>query len=274
MEELEELADWEDQLTKWLESLRQRILAINAVVLDGLYEFIDKVDNTLSLGENLNVLLAAQFQLPRLIQSAGYGVMVNNLVTKIGETITKVDSYLNKVFNNQPDKIRKVTNTFTAALAKVRESLLGEGIQQGMVGEIVKTMQFHIYSKSTKTAFREALRKVLGNDGQVVKSLTTYSSYALYQYSRAYTLEVTKELDAQFYYYMGNRIETTREFCHHRHGKAFTKKQVLSWLKLDWKGKIPGTSILSIFMYVGGYNCRHRLIPISEEMFIRLGGIA
>ena len=272
MEELEELQAWEESLTKWLESLRNRILAVNAVVLENLSQFVDRIDNTLTLSENLTVLLDAQTRLPQLIQTAGFNGLVNGLVKKVGETISKLEVYFQKIFGDN-DKVRKVTDAFKNSIAMVRQSLLGEGVQQGMVSEIVKTLQFHIYSKSNKAVFRKALQQVLGSAGQPVKFVSTYSSDALYQFSRAYTQEVTKELDTQYFYYMGNRIETTREFCNARHGKAFTKKQVLSWLGLEWKGKIPGTTVQSIFMYVGGYNCRHRIIPISKEMFLYLGGV-
>ncbi|MCP1384800.1 hypothetical protein [Runella salmonicolor] len=271
MEELEELQAWEEQLSKWLENLKKRIIAVNAVVLEGLYEYVDQFDNTLSFSENLNVLLAAQTRLPYILQTSGYGLLVNNLVSKLGETITKLGDYFQKTFKS-PEQIKRVTDLFTASLAKVKESLLGEGLQNGMVGEIVKTLQYHVYSKSTKTIFREALKKTLGANGQPVKYLTTYTSDTLYQYSRAYTEEVTKELDVQYYYYMGTRIDTSRDFCNARMGKPFTKKEVQSWASLDWKGKIPGTSKFSITMYVGGYNCRHRIVPISKEMYIKLGG--
>lgn len=272
MEPIEELEKWEQTLSEWIDALRKRILGVNSVLLERIYEFIDRFDFKLSLGENLTVLLAAQNTLPTLTQSAGFGVLVGELVGKIGESLGRLEEYFQKVFSNYPEKGAEVTNVFRTALEGVRRSLLGEGIQQNYVSEIVKTLQFHVYSKSQKSVFREALKRVLGENGQPIKYMTTYANDALYQFSRAYTEEMTKALGAKHYYYMGTRIKTTREFCNVRVGKAYTKAEVQAWAKREWSGKIPGTTAQSIMMYAGGYNCRHRILPISKEMYEAMGG--
>lgn len=273
MEPIEDFEKWEELLSKWIDSLNSRILSINSQLLDKLFEFIDKFDfQGGSLAQNMSVLLEMQTNLPLLIQNVGFTVLVGDLVSKMAESITKLEEYFGKVFFDFPQKGLEVTNTYQAALEAVRRSLTGEGVQQIYVSEIVKTLQFHVYSKSRKSDFREALKKILGEKGQPMKYFTTYTSDALYQYSRAYTDEVTKALGAQHYYYMGTRIKTTREFCNVRVGKAYTKAEVKEWAKKEWGGKIPGTNAQSIFMYAGGYNCRHRLLPISKELYERMAG--
>lgn len=267
--EWEELEVWEKLLAEWLDKLPSEIAKLNQKLLEKLYAFIDRIDPALSLSENMGVLLQAQNQLPALIQSVGFGGIVLQLADKISDTLTKLEAYFKNVFG-EPEKIGQLTDVFRASLARVRSSLLGEGIGQGIVTELTKTLQYHVYSKSNKAVFRQALQKVLGVNGQPVRYLTTYASDTLYQFSRAYADEVTKELDAQYFYYMGTSIKTTRDFCGSRVGKVFTKTQVKDWAKLTWKGKIDGTTGQSIFMYAGGYNCRHRILPISKELYEKM----
>jgi len=262
---MEELEVWEKLIAEWLGKLPSEIAKLNTVLLEKLYTFIDNIDPSLTLGENLTSLLQVQTQLPVLIQSVGFGIIVTQIADKIAETLTKLETYFQTVFG-ESEKTAALTDVFRASLARVRGSLLGEGISQALTTELVKTLQYHVYSKSTKAIFRQALGQVLGVNGQPVRYLTTYANDTLYQFSRAYTDEVTKGLDAQYFYYMGTSIKTTRDFCGSRVGKVFTKMQVKDWAKLDWKGKIQGTTAQSIFMYAGGYNCRHRILPISKEL--------
>lgn len=269
---LDELEKFEMLLSEWIADLPNKILTINAELLDKMNVFLDKFDFSLNIGQNLNVLLEIQTALPMMLQSVGYVALINELVKKIDDSLTKLEGYFTNIFDNYPEKGTAITSAYRVALEQVRRSLLGEGLQQSYVTDIVKTLQFHVYSKSQKSVFREALKKVLGENGQPLRYVTTYSSDALYQFSRAYTEEITKALDTKYYYYMGTKIKTTRSFCRDRVGKAYKKSEVQGWAKLDWGGKIAGTNGQNIVMYVGGYNCRHRLLPISKEMYEQMTG--
>lgn len=124
----------------------------------------------------------------------------------------------------------------------------------------------------------------LSQAGRLIKQnvpgeLTRYANEivtdSLYQYERNVTKVVTNDLGLQHYYYSGTVRETTRPFCKTRSGNAYTETEVRSWGKLgDWAGKIEGTNEKTIFTYLGGYNCRHRLLPITERRYsqIKNGG--
>jgi hypothetical protein len=61
-------------------------------------------------------------------------------------------------------------------------------------------------------------------------------------------------------------MDKTRPFCEERVGNFYHQKEIESWANIDWQGKRPGTTSSSIFIYCGGYNCRHSLIPVSETL--------
>lgn len=61
----------------------------------------------------------------------------------------------------------------------------------------------------------------------------------------------------ELFVYVGGIIETSRDFCRERDGKIFTIQEINSW---DNEQGLPAN------IYLGGYNCRHHLSPISREI--------
>ena len=47
-------------------------------------------------------------------------------------------------------------------------------------------------------------------------------------------------------------------------GKFYKKEEVEKWANQNWAGKREGTTASTIFIYAGGYNCRHQIIYVSE----------
>ena len=88
------------------------------------------------------------------------------------------------------------------------------------------------------------------------------------QYQRIATNEVRKKLGLRFAIYQGGLIEASRDFCEERNGKVFHEDEISSWANLDWEGK-PEVGYNPI-ADLGGYNCRHRLDWISDELAFRL----
>lgn len=82
---------------------------------------------------------------------------------------------------------------------------------------------------------------------------------------RGYTNNIAIDLEVEFYRYQGGLVEDSREFCVSRNGKYYHRKEVEAWGKLkQWDGKIPATDEKSIFVYAGGFLCKHSILPISE----------
>lgn len=117
-------------------------------------------------------------------------------------------------------------------------------------------------------------------DGPNGGKIKTYSSQIAYDAfaiaDREYISLVSDELDSEWFFYSGGRVATTRAFCKERTERYFYYKEIEGWpdgVKQpnqevpqkdgDWAGKIPGTSNRTIYAYLGGYNCRHRVIPVS-----------
>ena len=83
------------------------------------------------------------------------------------------------------------------------------------------------------------------------------------QTDRSISKEYADELGLNYARYSGTIKDTTRPFCKARLGKVFTREEIQSWKNLNFQGK-PKNYIPEIDL--GGYNCRHSLDWISDEL--------
>ena len=63
---------------------------------------------------------------------------------------------------------------------------------------------------------------------------------------------------------LGNPI---RDFCAHKVGNTYLDTEIQAWPAQEspWEGEITGTNSFSIFINLGGYNCRHELVPVKSK---------
>ena len=89
---------------------------------------------------------------------------------------------------------------------------------------------------------------------------------SLYSFNRNYQQVVSADLGIIWYRYTGGLVEESRDCCRDRVKGYFTRKEIESWSKLSWQGKARGTDKTNIFELLGGYQCRHALVPVSERL--------
>lgn len=124
------------------------------------------------------------------------------------------------------------------------------------------------------TAFVEGDEKSESKILKYVKQITN-DSFAIAD--RSYTSLVSDELGNDWYYYAGSEVAHTRCFCKERVGNYYHYKEIEAWGKGEnlgscnigdgkWAGEIEGTNESTIYSFLGGYNCMHSLIPVSESV--------
>ncbi|MPR36615.1 hypothetical protein [Salmonirosea aquatica] len=268
MEEFEEIAQMDEELEGFLEGWGDRLTGLNGLLLDRLYGYVDLIDTAAPVSLSLMLLMRIRTEVPGFLASTDYGTLVGDLLEKMDTSLETVGRYLARVYPDSGADILRMKSEIRMAAQSVRAYLLGAGIEATYISPIEAVLQQHILTRSTKAEFRRSLRELLVREGLSTKAVSTYASDALYQFSRSYTLNVSESVGARYFYYMGGRIKTTRGFCNSRLGRAYPKKEVEGWAALKWAGRIPGTTAQSIFWYVGGYNCRHRLLPVSKAMYL------
>lgn len=118
-----------------------------------------------------------------------------------------------------------------------------------------------------KTLRKVMFNKVVGK-GIAEKYYGRWVGDIYSQYNRIGANEVRKDIGLRFAMYQGGLIRDSRSFCEKRNGEVFHEDEVMSWANLEWKGK-PESGYNPI-ADLGGYNCRHRLDWVSDELAFRL----
>lgn len=124
-----------------------------------------------------------------------------------------------------------------------------------------------VINGSGYTETLKSLRTFIKGDDEVSGKMERYSRlYAHDAFSvsdRSYTSVISDELGAEWFFYSGDTIATTRPFCDKRHNQFFHYLEIEAWAALDWSGKIPETNSSTIYSYAGGFSCRHSILPVS-----------
>lgn len=149
-----------------------------------------------------------------------------------------------------------------------RKSLTTSGINQFVIDPIMDIVNKSITSGARLVDMEEDLRTHILGDNKRLGSLERYTSQitrdALNQYSANYSEAISMDLGLEWYFYSGGVIDDTRDYCKKRNGKYFHKKEVED-VPADWSGRIPGTNASTIFIYRGGYSCRHIYLGVDIE---------
>ena len=96
-------------------------------------------------------------------------------------------------------------------------------------------------------------------------------AYDIYQqYDASYNQSVGQELDFKYFIYQGGLVKDSREFCVEHNNKVWSVEEARDWGKWkDSKGQTPsylGYPGYDPLIDRGGYNCRHSLGWISDEL--------
>jgi hypothetical protein len=102
-------------------------------------------------------------------------------------------------------------------------------------------------------------------DGAILGNARTAVNDLVSVYERTATQVASEQVGAEFFLYQGRPIKTSRAFCIERAGKYWHKKEIESWANEEWNGKKEGTNEQTIFSFLGGWSCRHTLVPVSRQ---------
>lgn len=222
-------------------------------------------------------------------------------IEKINDDLKKVflnDEYLKSVkefakeFDAQAELNNKVIKAGLGEIETPAASLLYiETAKRGSVAALLNASEFTapVYSiLETAVINGASLKETINNirtfaegndkvDSKVLSYVKQISNDSFAVADRSYTSIISDYLGNDWFYYSGGEIDTTRCFCDERVGKYFHYKEIESWGRGEnlgdcnigggrWGGMIAGTNESTIYSYLGGYNCMHSLIPVSEAI--------
>lgn len=219
---------------------------------------------------NRRILSEADDKIQEVFSSDYYRKSVSNFVA----SVPKVDLLNVKYFTSIEESFSP-NRLFLKDLQKstvktIEDFILKDGLQVQVIKPLSQVLNQNINSGGQFSGFMRQIKDfVLGDDkveGRALSYTRTYLRDSLFTYSRTYQQSVTGDLGLEYYQYAGGLIDSSRPFCIERAGKFFHHKEVERWAGLDWAGKKSGTTESSIFLFAGGWNCGHQLIPVHDSI--------
>lgn len=264
------IADVEEQFSTAVLRIQDTLYRRLSVVLKDLKT--DSEGYILQTAENRAILRQAEGVFDDVIRNSGYQAAVESVLG----TIPDIDA-LNVAYFETIDKAFQPNRNFIKSLQRqvirdVNTYALNDGLIVNVKVPLNQILNQNINAGASFTGMLEQLRNFITggeNQGRLLSYSRTFLSTTLFDYSRAYQQAVTKDLGLEFYLYSGGLTKPgkgssgSRPFCIERADLFFHHKEIEDWAELDWSGKRQGTTKSSIFMFAGGWNCRHTIIPVS-----------
>jgi len=174
----------------------------------------------------------------------------------------------------------------------VRGGLIEELISQFGATEVKQIMSKAVAGNMGKREFIKQMRGfVTGMEGKPGISERKWKQFAydIYQqYDATYNKKLADEFGLEYFLYQGGLIDDSRDFCAAHNNKVWTTEEAETWA--TWtpaQGEYPegyevkakniyetpsymGYPSYDPFLDRGGYNCRHQLGYISEELAFKL----
>lgn len=231
---------------------------LNEYQANGTFKFdIDNLDNIDKVNEIIEEVLKEE----------GYYDNIKDYRKVFDENLKDVISQY-KSFGNINTKDLKAFNNlaFDNFYQNLAINVTDTNIKQPIKDALIQYIAGGGKYKDFKSTVKEIVttKKIEGNIDVIAREYAT-------QYKRAQGQILANKFQVKYFRYKGSEIETTRCFCEQRVGNIYTKEEIESWANLNWAGKIKGTNSINIFQVVGGWNCIHDLVPVSEKAALAYG---
>lgn len=213
---------------------------------------------------NRKVLTKAQSLFDETLSSASYRNAISKhlgVISNVNELNTDYFQSINKKFTPNKTFLKSLEKQ---AVKNINQMILQDGIKAQIKIPLNKLIEQNISTGGRYRGLLDQLKVFMEGEGNMVRFSATYLKDILFEYSRSFQESLTGDLNLDWYLYSGGLTDNSREFCIERSGKFFHRKEIQAWARRKWKGKAAGTTQSSIFVLLGGYNCTHSLIPVSE----------
>lgn len=231
----------------------------------------DVAGNILPTAENMRIMISAiQAAVARSFSSPSYAAALREYVKFYDEAVKISNAYFSVALDAFNPLDARLLAQKEAAIVQTIQRLAGAGVQGRVTDALTGMLQASVTSGGGYDVMAQMIRDaVVGDGGILERHVKTAAHDAIMEFNRSYTATVASSYNMTFYLYDGGKQDTTRDFCDKRRGRYFHKKEIEGWASLSWAGKNPATTATSIFVYCGGYNCNHRLVPVDSAVVPR-----
>lgn len=206
-----------------------------------------------------------------------YSQAIRNLLNGFSESSLIINGYFTALVGEATAPVI-MQAILTENIALTADLLLSGGLNAQYLPGINNILHTHITTGAPVKALRQTLQKYVIEDATLARHSSVIADDAVNTFSRNYIQEFAEDLNLEHYFFKGTVIETSRIWCQKKTGKYFTSKEVEQWGKdaaaaeakngKAWAGVKRGTNATTIKTNLGGHGCRHRLAPITKQLYI------
>ena len=241
---------------------------------------VDATGNIRQTEDNIRRIGLITEELNKVLAGGEYKDAVQSFLSSIDEGVQLTDDIAKKIDSNfQPDNVQK--QLLAISKQNAINAFFGSGLRDNVTVPFLEQLTANVAARAPLNQAVKALQGVIEGtettDGRLLANVRTTANTAQAIADRSYAAAVNEELGIEYFQYLGGEIPTTRPFCEHREGAIFHRKEIEAWGNGEnsagindirngtWDGRIDGTDSRSIFTFVGGWNCRHFLVPVIKQ---------
>jgi len=219
-------------------------------------------------------------ELKKVLAGGDYRQAVKDFLDSIDKGVVLTDD-IARTFESSFEPTGAQKQLLQISKQNTINAFFGSGLDQRFTQPFLEQLTTNI---AARAPLREAVNALEGlvvgteaNDGRLLANIKTTATTAQAVADRSYSAAVNAELGIEWFEYLGGEIDTTRPFCANRENGIYHRGEIEAWgdgknsagindiRDGSWAGRIEGTDSKSIFTFVGGWNCRHYLIPIPDR---------
>ena len=207
-----------------------------------------------------------------IVNNSLYQAQVAEVVAGFDQLAKLSNDYISLIIDDFKPKTELYKAILETNIATTKDALLGAGIRNNFGTAIQEVLKDNIAGIGTRSELNKTLRKFIeGTDTEkafLERYIKQTTNDSVMTFNAEYIQTIAEDLDVEYYLYQGTLIQDSRPFCVSRAGRYFTTDEVKAWPNLKgWQGRMAGTNSSTIFIYRGGYNCRHQLWPVAKEQY-------
>ena len=241
---------------------------------------VDATGNIRQTEDNIRRIGLITEELNKVLAGGEYKDAVQSFLSSIDEGVQLTDDIARKINSTfEPDNVQK--QLLAISKQNAINAFFGSGLRDNVTVPFLEQLTANVAARAPLNQAVKALQGVIEGtettDGRLLANVRTTANTAQAIADRSYSAAVNEELGIEYFQYLGGEIPTTRAFCEHREGAIFHRKEIEAWgdgknsagindiRNGTWDGRIDGTDSRSIFTFVGGWNCRHYLVPVIKQ---------
>jgi hypothetical protein len=273
-----------DVLTSMINTLYGKLDVVNGVIQDTLnnYQVLSQIDRTLSEVEKMNVEQISG----RISKATSKSAELSNTYFRIALTGQSLEK-LNNIAVNASKKMG-------LRLGYVEDRLVRGGYLDNLLNiEDLKAQAFNLINKylATQAPIKDLVKELSTlingeKEGFIERKYRNLAHDLYMQYDAAYNNTLAKAYEMNYFVYQNGLVDDSRDFCIEHNGYVYHRDILETWstwtpakaihlteIKQKDINKIPSYLDYAGYDPVidrGGYNCRHILGWISDELAFEL----